>query len=212
METEYIYPENAYCEILGKGEYSLPVDAEKSLEYVLNRISIRESDFFMKRFLYEMTYQDIGDKSGLSKEHTRRIIQKACRKLRHPYRSKILKMGLEEYLKSQIDNNELQIQQYEERVREYESLLEQQKAVLDSLTLRLADLGIELKNTGSRLHLPIEVMGLTTRSYNSLARAGMKTVKDIIQCDDLRAVRNLGRASYEEIKEKLRLFIEDTEA
>ena len=52
---------------------------------------------------------------------------------------------------------------------------------------------------------PIETLDLSVRSYNCLMRAGIKSVEALRKTSDadLIRVRNLGRRSYDEIKEKL---------
>ena len=53
--------------------------------------------------------------------------------------------------------------------------------------------------------VPIEDLDLSVRSYNCLKRAGIKTVEELTQKseDDMIRVRNLGKKSLKEVKEKL---------
>lgn len=55
------------------------------------------------------------------------------------------------------------------------------------------------------LEMTIEELDLSVRSYNCLKRAGINTVEDLIQRteEDMMKVRNLGRKSLEEVKNKL---------
>jgi DNA-directed RNA polymerase subunit alpha len=55
------------------------------------------------------------------------------------------------------------------------------------------------------LALPIEKLNLTVRSYNCLKREGIHTVGDLVTRseDDLKAVRNFGSKSIDEVKQKL---------
>jgi|SRR6056297_334036 len=55
------------------------------------------------------------------------------------------------------------------------------------------------------LEMTIEELDLSVRSYNCLKRAGINTVEDLIQKteDDMMKVRNLGKKSLEEVREKL---------
>ena len=52
---------------------------------------------------------------------------------------------------------------------------------------------------------PIEELDLSIRSYNCLARAGIKTVEDLMKKTDeeIRNIRNFGKKSYDEIIEKM---------
>ncbi len=53
--------------------------------------------------------------------------------------------------------------------------------------------------------MPIEELDLSVRPYNCLKRAGINTVGDLLQRteDEIVAVKNFGRKSLDEVKEKL---------
>lgn len=61
----------------------------------------------------------------------------------------------------------------------------------------------ETSNKG--LVMMIEDLDLSVRSYNCLKRAGIQTVEELVQKseDDMMRVRNLGKKSLKEVKEKL---------
>ena len=63
----------------------------------------------------------------------------------------------------------------------------------------------EEDNNNSILETSIADLDLSVRSYNCLMRAGIKDVKDLIEKseEDMMKVRNLGRKSLKEVKEKL---------
>ena len=54
-------------------------------------------------------------------------------------------------------------------------------------------------------NMPIEELDLTVRSYNCLKRAGIENVDEVTQRteDEMLRIRNLGKKSFKEIKEKL---------
>ncbi|MBA1393461.1 DNA-directed RNA polymerase subunit alpha, partial [Lactobacillus sp. XV13L] len=56
-----------------------------------------------------------------------------------------------------------------------------------------------------KLEKTIEELDLSVRSYNCLKRAGINTVQELTDKteSDMMKVRNLGRKSLEEVKEKL---------
>ena len=60
-------------------------------------------------------------------------------------------------------------------------------------------------NTNKVLDMTIEELDLSVRSYNCLKRAGIQTVQDLAAKseDDMIKVRNLGKKSLKEVKEKL---------
>ena len=55
-------------------------------------------------------------------------------------------------------------------------------------------------------NMPIEELDLTVRSYNCLKRAGIENVDELTQRteDEMLRIRNLGKKSFKEIKEKLK--------
>lgn len=78
-----------------------------------------------------------------------------------------------------------------------------------SLTESIGDVEIMVEKEEDKkekvLEMTIEELDLSVRSYNCLKRAGINTVEDLIQKteDDMMKVRNLGKKSLEEVKEKL---------
>ncbi|NUF97680.1 DNA-directed RNA polymerase subunit alpha [Lactobacillus mellis] len=70
-----------------------------------------------------------------------------------------------------------------------------------------ADMMIEKEETRKekKLEMTIEELDLSVRSYNCLKRAGINTVQELTDKteSDMMKVRNLGRKSLEEVKEKL---------
>ena len=61
------------------------------------------------------------------------------------------------------------------------------------------------ENMGSIINMSIDDLDLTVRSYNCLKRAGISTVEELIKKseDEMSKVRNLGKKSLKEVKEKL---------
>ena len=55
------------------------------------------------------------------------------------------------------------------------------------------------------LEMSIEELDLSVRSYNCLKRAGINSVQELANLDetDLMRVRNLGKKSMEEVRQKL---------
>ncbi len=58
---------------------------------------------------------------------------------------------------------------------------------------------------GKKVNISIDDLDLTVRSYNCLKRAGIATVQDLCEKteDEMSRVRNLGKKSLKEVKEKL---------
>jgi len=61
------------------------------------------------------------------------------------------------------------------------------------------------ENNAKTINMSIEDLDLTVRSYNCLKRAGISTVEELTQKteDEMSRVRNLGKKSLKEVKEKL---------
>ncbi|MDR3215420.1 MAG: DNA-directed RNA polymerase subunit alpha [Bacilli bacterium] len=82
-----------------------------------------------------------------------------------------------------------------------------------NLFVELNDIAISTKvmaeeavdNTNKILELPIEDLDLSVRSYNCLKRASIQTVDELVNRSegDMNKIRNLGKKSLKEIKEKI---------
>ena len=66
-------------------------------------------------------------------------------------------------------------------------------------------LGVGAALSPDRYNTPIEQLSLSVRAYNCLKRSGLMTVGQVIEKseDDLLALRNFGRKSYDELRAKL---------
>lgn len=71
----------------------------------------------------------------------------------------------------------------------------------------IAEIMVEKDDKGKEklLEMTIEELDLSVRSFNCLKRAGINTVEDLISKseEEMMKVRNLGKKSFEEVKEKL---------
>ena len=80
-------------------------------------------------------------------------------------------------------------------------------AEADSLTSEMGSLMEENVHdgVGKAINMSIDDLDLTVRSYNCLKRAGISTVEELTQKseDEMSRVRNLGKKSLKEVKEKL---------
>lgn len=82
--------------------------------------------------------------------------------------------------------------------------------LLTSVKDSVNEIGSVLKNATNEdqnrsSNMPIEDLDLTVRSYNCLKRAGIQSVDELTQKteDEMMRIRNLGKKSFKEIKEKL---------
>ena len=68
--------------------------------------------------------------------------------------------------------------------------------------------GPQTDETSKIASMPIEELDLSVRPYNCLKRAGINTLGDLLQKteDEVVNVKNFGRKSLDEVKEKLAGF------
>lgn len=79
-----------------KGLAPIP-DVSKGIDYALSTLSEREQEILFMRYEKEMTLKCIGENLDLTRSRIQQIVQKALRKLRHPYRASYIKYGFEGY-------------------------------------------------------------------------------------------------------------------
>lgn len=74
-------------------------DMRKTVEYMLNTLTERESAVLRRRFGFidgeERTLEEIGNEFGVTRERIRQIEAKALRKLRHPSRTRYMRCYME---------------------------------------------------------------------------------------------------------------------
>ncbi|HHW15310.1 MAG TPA: DNA-directed RNA polymerase subunit alpha, partial [Firmicutes bacterium] len=88
-------------------------------------------------------------------------------------------------------------------------ILTEHLALFVNLTEATSDVEImvekEEEQKNRLMEMTIEELDLSVRSYNCLKRAGINTVEELTRKteEDMMKVRNLGRKSLEEVKQKL---------
>lgn len=190
-----IYPFNLAKSILGDETEALKVYLP-GIALALATLSEREREVIRLRFQKKMTLEQCGKEHGITRERIRQIEAKAIRKLRHPSRVNMIKA---------VPLTEVQAQhsEYLKLSQAYELL----SKAFEVCTAKRADPGVVVPMAELAVHLqtPIEELGLSVRSYNSLRRAGKDTLRDIVEMTetDLSKIRNLGRKSAMEVKEKI---------
>lgn len=79
-----------------KGLPPIP-DVSKGIDYALSTLSEREQEILFMRYEQELTLKCIGENVGLTRSRIQQIVQKALRRLRHPYRAAYIRYGFEGY-------------------------------------------------------------------------------------------------------------------
>lgn len=183
-------------------------------EYV--KMTLRDREAKVLELLYEesMTLEEVANIFNVTTERIRQIEAKALRSLRHPKRAKILLYGLEyidalEEFKKATDAS---------RHEEFNSLISENlvgkfNSVATELEIdddSVRDIVIqESIKKAVFVNLKLEDLDLSTRSYNCFRRAGIKDVQGILNFSDskgLSKLRNFGRASFDELQNKLHEF------
>ncbi len=209
MNTEY--PMNLLDEIahaLHKEDWELspPSDFEASLAYVLATLPERTAFCVTERYKNGKTYKEIGDEIGLTRERVRQIIAKALHQLAHHTRRIYLELGVQGVIERKV---------YLARNAEFDDRLDAVVELLTDIAGRIKDMSdgemvsAMAKYSNERFskqrQIPLEQLDLSVRSFNHLSRAGMHTVGDVLDTPtyDLMKVRNLGKKSLDEIKDKI---------
>ena len=203
--------ENLYSRVFGvpveEVNEMMPDDAEEAIETVLATLMPREVEIVRMR-LDGKFLDEVGRAFNITRERVRQIEAKAYRKLRHPSRSRILRLGenamQEAETELEQERNEL-VAKYKERLRANDEAYQEALVGMESLD-RYENALAEVDEGELRVeNITLEEMNLSVRSYNCCRRAGITCVGDFKKYDieQLMRIRNLGRRSLEEIIKKL---------
>ena len=164
-------------------------------DIVKKSLTPREERMLELRYEEGKTLEEIAKIYGITRERVRQIIAKGIRRLKHHSRTNILfkdneRITERDSLIKQIDNEILELRK---KLKYY------QKA---NLKLELPE---EIQNEVSS-NVRIEDLDLSVRSFRCLKRAGIEFVSEITEKteEELLKIRNLGRKSVKEIKQKLK--------
>jgi len=194
----------------------LPTDRKQeliaSVEYVLNSCHVKTRNLEMLRLRYQSgkTLKEIADQYGISRECVRQLIHGVIRELRRSsiykcilvagvasYMRKKTAMEASEQFKYIADFQDRQMLTYAELVNRYK---QNDKPVSNSAPLYYGKRITVTRNT------EIGDLPLSVRSFNSLYRAGYRTVADILMVENpqtLMDTRNFGIKSFNEVTDVL---------
>ena len=212
------YPYNLVDAIFGEPtEFWITPDREAAIESVLKTLTEREQSMIDLIYRQNMTLEQAGAASGVTRERVRQIAAKALRKLRHPSRTRLIRNG--ETIEQQTRVAESNLSAINMEIQEKQSVLVALREVLEKSQTAISMLNACLGTVDTpddkspvfyNLLSTVEEMDLSVRSYNCLKRAGFNNVKDIIDfvkrngMDEFYAIRNLGRKSVDEITNVIR--------
>jgi RNA polymerase sigma factor (sigma-70 family) len=163
---------------------------DENLELALKTFKEREARIFNLVYKYGYTYNAVGLKEGITRARVQQIVSKTLRRLRMPQRKIIFQYG----------------QEYFDLQENVEALKVELRKKIDELKYKIVNHeSIEIEKDDLVEYSKIEHLDLSVRSYNCLKRAGINTVGELTQKteEDMMRVRNLGRKSLKEIKDKL---------
>ncbi len=190
--------------------FSLPPDAEETVDYVLENLkaSDRYKDVIVRYYGLnghdEQTFSEIGKVYGVTLERIRQIRGRMVRMLRYPSRMKLLQMGLAKY--KAIDEAKAEVDAQAQEAFQQE--LARLKAEATKTAIETARREARIEQFDMTEEDSIEVLDLSVRSYNCLKRVGITTIGALMDLDEdaLYHIRNLGRKSIDEIKSKIMLI------
>lgn len=170
--------------------------------YMISRLSDREIRCIEAKYRFGMTLEDTGKMFDVTRERIRQILARAQRKLRYKVYT-CARVSQEDYklVKTQRAFIQDQYNKLLDFVMDTKNLTEDE--ITDILERRVVSEALTDDKDISELELSV-------RAYNCLKRSGIKTVSRIIEIDEasensewIFKVRNLGRKSVEEIRQRL---------
>jgi len=166
---------------------------DDNLKYVMQTLTDREQKIIRLRDIEGYTLEAVAERLQVTRERIRQIESKAIRKIRHPFRMKMLQRG-KKLTEWQLEINEL------------ESKLIKKKDELIYQLNHPEEIIIDIKDDYDLKEL--YKLNLSVRTYNCLSRGGYKTLGELrdVSYDDLMRVRSLGKKSIKEIESMLKEY------
>ena len=179
-----------------------PSDLEESLDIMIQKLYDQERKVILYRYEECLSYDEIAERLGVTRERVRQIEAKAIRKLR--YSNGWVLVGKDRVvsameIQKQIENN-IAIRTKHEVIMALDDKVASLRKIIKDCTENAIK-----KFLKSDLDLKIEELDFSYRTYECLKRAGINTVDDLRKrsATELAQVRNLGYHSLNEIEEKL---------
>ena len=189
------YPYNLFVEAYGELERDrLPEDFEGTAEYILcTALTHLERSVLFLRYKEGYTFRDIGSRLSITPSNTRQTAINAIRRLRVSDYGILLRCGLKQYISTCKDAA------YREGLSSAESIYKK-----DNEGLSLAEVQRDHAYGGLSacdIMTPIEELGLLPRSFNTLKRADINTVGDVLRhsISGLLKVDGIGTCTLEDI-------------
>ena len=191
---ESVYPYNIFEEL--ELEYIDP-DIIADFNVILVRLTPREEEFIKLFYKDNLTLEKIGKEHNITRERVRQITAKGLRRIK----SLIYNYNRRKEQEMIIQANTLAT---EDLIIKRQLLLDEYKKT-HNYTEEMKFYFGEIKNQALNDTTSIESLELSIRAENCLRRAGIKTIDDLCQKTETEMIkiRNLGRKSLKEVKDKL---------
>lgn len=174
----------------------------KGLHEQIGKLSKTEQACLTLRYKEGLTLKACGDHYRTTAQSIRRIIQVALRKLRHPSRTKHF-AAIPVIQLHHLENQNWKLHEENRQLKAAMNAL--QKTDIDPHTIVLLAGMIQPEHLSAH----IGALNLSTRAYNALSRAGIKTVRDVLAMSEesLKDKRSIGEKTMTEIKTKIKAYI-----
>ena len=195
------FPDNMFIEIGIQPPKEQPNDFLATLMYVLRIVaSPRDSKAFLMHFKDNMTYDEIGEAFGVSRQRAHVLVQGIVDKITGDY-AEMLRKGINQYMEDMLNL----------RISEIESALpiEEKKEIEKEAFAQGYNKGYEdgVLNRGKGgasvdiiADIPIEQLSLSIRSYNALRRNHVKTLGELLdRGDEIINFEYFGKTCFHEL-------------
>lgn len=201
--------ENIICEPIN---WKIEDKNVEGLEWAMSSLNERQTQMLLAYFKDGNSLREISEIYDVGRERVRQIIAKALRILRHPVKCRAIVSGMhsfeevDEYAETvsrELDKREKELDEREQFLDEQEKLLNQKISEFNKSGTTEA-----MDNIETKFGLEIAEMDLSVRTYNCLARTGMKYLYEITDMlnnepHKFLFIRNLGKKSGQEVVQKI---------
>lgn len=210
------YPLNVIRKIGLVGYSHLSNDQVRGFEYICEQyLTVNEYNTIQLRYKEELNNIKTSRCLHISKQRVNQLEHKALQRLSEIMLDCSFSLSYSHIIKKQ-QLNRVYSEELDELVQKINKT-KNCKTVIENITLKDEDsISVEdaiqvkqaLSNTIKNLDIEIDKLMLSTRTYNTLKRAGFTTLRQFIglTCNDLRNIRSLGNKSLVEIVCKLSNF------
>ena len=209
------WPYNLVEDILGyECDFVITDDQVMGLNYVINLLSERESFILREHYMNDVSVSDIASTMwNCTVSYAYQVLHKALRRCGSPSMIRFFKEGI--VAKKLNDDHRVLIKALERENEKLKQMIKETRNQQEEVEAKeQADLEARAKMPSMLvdiLTLPIEELGLSVRLYHCLKRGCLDTVSEVLAFEKtdkvgLMSLRNFGKKTYEELREKFLMF------